>query len=74
MGVEVRFVGGPRDGESSRIVSGALPGVLVVDDSGVGSARGRVLLVGRVALDQRFPALSGRPGVTMLTFVGGPPG
>lgn len=34
MGVEVRFVGGPRDGESSRLVSGNPPGVLIVDDSG----------------------------------------
>ena len=34
MGVEVRFVGGPRDGERSRVVSGEPPGVLVVDQSG----------------------------------------
>ncbi len=28
------FVGGPRDGESSRVVSGEPAAVLVVDDSG----------------------------------------
>ena len=28
------YVGGPRDGESSRLVSGEPPAVLVVDDSG----------------------------------------
>ena len=32
VGVAVVRVGGPRDGESSRIVSGDPPGVLVVDD------------------------------------------
>jgi hypothetical protein len=33
-GVTVTFVGGPRDGGSSRVVSGEPPGVPVVDDSG----------------------------------------
>ena len=32
----VRFVGGPRDGESSSFVSGEPPGVLIVDESGGG--------------------------------------
>ncbi len=34
VGVTITFVGGPRDGESSRLVSGEPPGVLVVDESG----------------------------------------
>jgi hypothetical protein len=34
MGITVRFVGGPRDGESSRVVSGEPAHVLIVDDSG----------------------------------------
>jgi hypothetical protein len=34
VGVTVRFVGGPRDGESSKLVSGDPPGVLIADDSG----------------------------------------
>jgi hypothetical protein len=34
VGVLVTFVGGPRDGESSKLASGEPPAVLVVDDSG----------------------------------------
>jgi len=40
VGVTVTFVGGPRDGESSKVVSGDPPPVLVVDDS-VGAYRWR---------------------------------
>ena len=43
MGVVVTFVGGPRDGESSRLASGEPPGVLIVDESG-----GRYVLDGAV--------------------------
>lgn len=34
MGARIQFVGGPRDGESSSIVSGEPRATLVVDDSG----------------------------------------
>ena len=34
MSVLVTFVGGPRDGASSKLSSGEPPAVLVVDDSG----------------------------------------
>ncbi len=34
VGVTVRLVGGPRDGEQSKVVSGEPPGVLFVDESG----------------------------------------
>ena len=34
VGVTITYVGGPRDGESSRLVSGEPPAVLVVDESG----------------------------------------
>jgi hypothetical protein len=43
VGVPVTFVGGPRDGESSRVVSGDPVAVLVVDDSG-----GRYVIDGEV--------------------------
>jgi len=34
VGVNISYIGGPRDGESSSLVSGEPPAVLVVDDSG----------------------------------------
>ncbi len=34
MGVTITSIGGPRDRESSKLVSGEPPAVLVVDDSG----------------------------------------
>ena len=34
MGVTITYLGGPRDGESTRLVSGEPPSVLVVDDPG----------------------------------------
>ena len=34
VGVNISYIGGPRDGESSSLVSGEPPAVLVVDDEG----------------------------------------